>query len=148
MKINISLRLLTESAVNFQKFLFVNGTLPCPTYRTQYCKYMTSIIYCKTHLLLLWMTTFLFKDWLRSTGHAEWSSQGETRGRRHFSTQVNLYITEQFITVLRIRSIFSRIRIRGSGFQNPDLDPGDPKRLDPTGSGSGSYLVYFLYLAK
>ena len=26
---------------------------------------------------------------------------------------------------------FLRIRIRGSSFQNPDLDPGDPKRRDP-----------------
>ena len=35
---------------------------------------------------------------------------------------------------------FFGIRIRGSGFKNLDSDPGDPKRPDPTGSGSGSYL--------
>ena len=36
---------------------------------------------------------------------------------------------------------FFRIRICESGFINSDPDPGDPKRPDPT--GSGSYLDMF-----
>ena len=32
--------------------------------------------------------------------------------------------------MLRIRSIFFRIRIRGSGFKNSDPDPGDPKEAE------------------
>ena len=43
---------------------------------------------------------------------------------------------------------FIRIRIRGSGFKNPDPGSGGPKRQDPTGSGSGSYLDMFLMLSK
>ena len=35
----------------------------------------------------------------------------------------------------------------GSGQTNPDPDPGDPKRLDSTGSGSGSYLDMFFMLS-
>ena len=43
---------------------------------------------------------------------------------------------------------FFRIGIRGSGFKHSDPDPGDPKRPDPTGSGSESYLDMFLMLSK
>ena len=34
----------------------------------------------------------------------------------------------------------------GSGFSNTDPDPGDPKRPDPT--GSGSYLDMFLMISN
>ena len=37
---------------------------------------------------------------------------------------------------------FFWIRIRGSGLKNTDPDPSDPKRPDPT--GSGSYFKIFL----
>ena len=46
-------------------------------------------------------------------------------------------------SVLRIRSIFSRIRIRDSGLKNTDPDPGDLKK-----TGSGSYLDIFLMFSK
>ena len=40
---------------------------------------------------------------------------------------------------------FFRIRIRRSGFKNPDPDPGDPKKTE---TGSGSYLDMFLMFSK
>ena len=41
-----------------------------------------------------------------------------------------------------------KIIITGVFLRIKDPDPGDPKRPDPTGSGSGSYLDMFLMFSK
>ena len=74
-----------------------------------------------------------------------WKTQGslKTFGPGHNLCKLQnfefLVILRTYKPVLRIRSNFFRIRIRRFGFQNPDPDPGDPKK-----TGSWSFLDMFL----